>query len=118
MNESEIGVVLDHICARLGTASEVLIPELFRYHIILNSIGFIVCLVILAISVFFFIRGWRNIFVLDKDNDMDFPIMLGAFTIGLISLLGWVISVHGLLSWLISPKAAAFIYIANLLGGS
>lgn len=118
MNENDINMVFDHICEKLGTASEAMTSELTRYSIILNSVDLAVSMVILVVCVGSIRWAWKGVNDIQRNGDIDFIVLLMAAVVGAISLVVIIISAHCLFGWIISPKAATFVYIANLLGGS
>ena len=113
MTSNEINAVIDNLCSKLGTAKEVLLPEMARMYTI--SVALAVLLHILK----------RNLAKIEndiRDNDLSYDERQNAEIITAISgalslgfFVGFWVNAYNLAQWISSPTAKTFEYILQLL---
>lgn len=108
---TEINIVIDNLCNKLGTTVENLIPELARYHIVMDMVGIAMCVAMI-------IGGSIMLRKAMGTNDCYFEDIF--WSIGIvfivIAAIGVVVLIAFLAGWLASPTAAAVKELIELIG--
>lgn len=118
MNANDINNVIDNLCSKLGTAKEVLLPEMARMYTIGCAFNTAVCVVALAVLVYIF---KRNLAKLNSDvpswDEKQYAEIV-TFISGLLFIgffTGFWFNAYDLVQWISSPTAKAFECILTLL---
>lgn len=118
MNGNDINVVVDNLCKKLGTAKEMLIPELARMCVARHSVNAIACLVLFIAAAYMCVRCIK--IKADKDSSWsaDQCAEMGLFLV-IPAACGFFIALwinaYELAQWLAAPTAKTFEYILKLL---
>lgn len=122
MTSNEINAVIDNLCGKLGTAKEVLLPEMARMYTIGSAFNTAVCAVALAILLHILKHNLKKIENDIRDNDLSYDerehaeiimAISGALSLGFF--VGFWVNAYELVQWISSPTAKAFEYILTLL---
>lgn len=108
---NEINVVIDNLCNKLGTTVENLIPELARYHITMQIMGIVLCVVVIFVGVGLYHKGIKT----DDFYADDWLIAIGIF-LAVVATFVAIILVVQLTGWIASPTAAGISKLIHLLG--
>ena len=122
MTSNEINAVIDNLCSKLGTAKEVLLPEMARMYTISSAFNTAVCAVALAVLLHILKRNLAKIENDIRDNDLSYDERQNAEIITAISgalslgfFVGFWVNAYNLAQWISSPTAKTFEYILQLL---
>ena len=108
---NEINVVIDNLCNKLGTTVENLIPELARYHIAMQIVGIVICVVAIFVGVGLYHKGMKA-----DDFYADDWLVAGGIFLGAVAAFTAIILVVLLTGWIASPTAAGISKLIHLLG--
>ena len=104
---NEVNSVIDNLCAKLGTASSKLIPEMARYMIVRCTAILIFCVIFSIIALLF----WR--YCMKKNEEADEYdegwLICGFIVSGSVwftSCICGVVSIVKIVEWIASPTAA------------
>ena len=125
MNSTEINNVINNLCAKFGTTSAYLIPEMARYNIIRDISMVILSLIPLVLGAIIWrighvrYKNWReenpdNNFI-DASDYIGYWITSGALLLVFFVIL--TVNVYDLIGWVSSPTAAFAELILNSLRG-
>jgi len=122
MTSNEINAVIDNLCGKLGTAKEVLLPEMARMYTIGSAFNTAVCVIALAVLLYILKRNLTKIKNDIRDNNLSYDERQNAEIITAISgalslgfFVGFWVNAYELVQWISSPTAKAFEYILTLL---
>lgn len=118
MNGNDINAVVDNLCQKLGTAKEMLIPELAKMCVARYSVNAIFCLVLFIVAAYAIYRCIK--IKIDKNStwiareNADIGLFVSIPSAGGFFVALWINS-YELIQWLVVPTAKAFEYIITLL---
>ena len=122
MSSNEINATIDNLCGKLGTAKEVLLPEMARMYTIGSAFNTAVCVVVLAVLLYILKRNLKKIENDIRDNNLSYDERQNAEIITAISgalslgfFVGFWANTYELVQWISSPTVKAFEYILQLL---
>lgn len=125
MNTTQINEIIDGLCDRFGTTAEFLIGEMSKYYIAKDIVSLIFSIIFFAIGAWIFNAGW-NKYKRDrkawKENESPTKSYWGpelidddyngywivSLALTIISCFIFIITIRGLVGWLVSPTAAFF----------
>lgn len=110
---TELNLIIDNICEKLGTTVDALVPELCKY-MVYKSIGYIVAFSMISI---FIIIAMLVIFMINKKYESAELICLEMFLVASLFLMICCISynVYYLIIWKNAPTGAVVNYLIDQL---
>ena len=108
---NEVNSVIDHLCAKLGTTSNMLISELAKLKVTQNAFLVILSSIVLVLSAHYIKVAWKY----DKENDFDSLWFLIPATFFVGFFIAFVVGIYELIGWLTSPTAMSIILISGAL---
>ena len=122
MNANDINNVIDNLCSKLGTAKEVLLPEMARMYTIGCAFNTAVCVVVMVVLMYIIKRNLAIIENDIRDNNLSYDERQNAEIITAISgvsfvgfFVGFWANAYELAQWIYSPTAKALERILTLL---
>lgn len=122
MSSNEINAVIDNLCSKLGTAKEVLLPEMARMYTISSAFNAGVCAVVSMVLLYIFKYNLTKIRNDIRSNELSYDERQSAEIITAVSgtlligfFAGFWINAYELIQWVSSPTAKTFEYILRLL---
>lgn len=122
MSSNEINAVIDNLCSKLGTAKEVLLPEMARMYTISSAFNTGVCAVVSMVLLYIFKYNLTKIRNDIRSNELSYDERQSAEIITAVSgtlligfFAGFWINAYELIQWVSSPTAKTFEYILQLL---
>ena len=114
MNSNDVNQIIETLCNKLGTAKEVLLPEMARMYTIGGAFNTAMCVVVMAVLVYIFKRNLAKIENDIRDNNLSYDERQNAEIITAISgvlfigfFVGFWFNAHDLVQWISSPTAKA-----------
>ena len=119
MNGNDINTVVDNLCEKLGTAKEMLVPELAKMCSMRYLCNSVFCIVVLIALIVILCR-YRKIIENRRNYDFDTEqnAEIGAFVCSIATIgffIGLWYNAYECIQWLAAPTAKAFEYILTLL---
>ena len=108
---TEINLVIDNLCNKLGMTVDNLIPELARYHIAMESLGIVLFVGIFLISLLILHNAKNRPFYDDSRDFMEF--VSAALVVG--SIIGIVVLIILLVGWIASPIGAGVSELLHMI---
>ena len=110
----EINAVIDNLCIKLGTASQVLIPELAKYHIATTISALVICIVLLIVSAWICRKSIKIVREDEFDTAAAIGLMLSVVVI-IVLVICIGVQVVTLVGWIASPTVSAIEDITRMV---
>lgn len=109
---NEINSIIDHLCAKLGTTANMLIPELGKLKVAQHGSIVLLTFIGLLYSTYYMKVAWKYDHKDPHQDSVWFGIPLTVFC---SLFLGFIINVYFLVGWIMSPTAMSVMLISGAL---
>ena len=119
MTMYEVDAIIDKLCEKLGTAKEMLVPELSRMCSMRHLCNSVFCVIAIVVIAMILCHCGK---IIKNHNDYDFDTIdnaeMGTFMCSIV-MIGFFIAiwynVYECIQWIAAPNAKAIEYILTLL---
>lgn len=115
--DTETNKVIDDLCERFGTTAERLVPEMARYHILMETIAVVLLSALVLLCVAALLIFWKK-----SKEDCDWEdVFCASFVctaiVVPICIAFVIINATNMIAWKMYPEIKAMETVLGLLGG-